>query len=75
MPYSENGPSNLFTFLISAIISLGSLEEVVFMLQVNRSDLGFTSPPSFTALLQELLKEGLFNIEITKIEYSQYSRK
>jgi hypothetical protein len=45
------------TFLISAIISLGSLEEVVFMLQVNRSDLGFTSPPSFTALLQELLTD------------------
>jgi hypothetical protein len=27
------------------------------MLQVNRSDLGFTSPPSFTALLQELLTD------------------
>ena len=45
------------------------------MLQVNRSDLGFTSPPSFTALLQELLKEGLFNIEIPKIEYSKILKK
>lgn len=44
-----------FTFFISAIISLGSLDDVVFMLQVNRKDRGFTSVPSFTALLQESL--------------------
>ena len=39
------------TFLISAMISFGSLDEVVFMLHVNRNDLGLTSVPSFTALL------------------------
>ena len=46
------------TFLISAMISLGSLEDVVFMLHVKRSERGFTSPgmpptpPSLTALLK-----------------------
>ena len=39
------------TFFISAMISLGSLDEVVFMLHVNLKDLGLTSVPSFTALL------------------------
>ena len=42
----------MVTFLISAMISLGSLEEVVFMLQVNLSERGLISPLSFTGLLQ-----------------------
>ncbi len=40
------------TFLISDIISLGSLDEVVFMLQVNLNDRGLISPLSLTALLK-----------------------
>ena len=41
----------LGTFLISAMISLGSLLDVVFMLQVKRSERGLTSPLSLTAWL------------------------
>ena len=40
------------TFLISAMISFGSLDDVVFMLQVKRSDRGLISPLSFTTLLK-----------------------
>ena len=40
IPYPS--PPLLLTFLISAIISFGSLDDVVFMLHVNRRDLGFT---------------------------------
>lgn len=40
------------TFLISAMISFGSLDDVVFMLQVKRNDRGLISPLSFTTLLQ-----------------------
>jgi hypothetical protein len=39
------------------MISLGSLDEVVFMLHVNLKDLGLTSVPSFTALLTDLFPE------------------
>jgi hypothetical protein len=47
----------VLTFLISAMISFGSLEDVVFMLQVNRSDLGLISPPaSLTALWEQKRK-------------------
>ena len=74
MELSENLLPNLFhnlppqtvslylplTFLISAMISLGSLEDVVFILHVKRRERGFTSPgipptlpPSLTALLKE----------------------
>ena len=42
------------TFLISDIISFGSLEDVVFMLQVNLRDRGLISPLSLTALLKFL---------------------
>ena len=45
------------TFFISAMISFGSLDEVVFMLHVNLKDLGLTSVPSFTALLLRKKKE------------------
>lgn len=41
------------TFLISVIISLGSRDDVVFMLHVNLSDRGFTCS-SLTALLQNI---------------------
>ncbi len=42
----------VLTFLISAMISFGSLEDVVFMLQVNLKERGLISPLSFTALLK-----------------------
>jgi hypothetical protein len=41
------------------MISLGSLDEVVFMLHVNRNDLGLISPLSLTALLQSYQKFNL----------------
>ena len=44
---------SLVTFLISDMISFGSLDEVVFMLQVNLKDLGLISPLSLTALLRK----------------------
>ena len=42
------------TFFISAMISLGSLELVVFIDQVNRRERGLTSPDSLTTLLMVL---------------------
>ena len=51
------------TFLISDIISLGSLDEVVFMLQVNLNDRGLISPLSLTALLkiEKKVEKKVFN--------------
>ena len=42
----------MFTFLISAMISFGSLEDVVFILHVNRNDRGLISPLSLTTFLR-----------------------
>ena len=53
------------TFFISAMISLGSLDEVVFMLHVNLKDLGLTSVPSFTALLFQKKERKKKKITIT----------
>ncbi len=52
----------IHTFLISAMISLGSLDEVVFMLQVKRRERGFTSALSFTTLLREIKTVNLIKI-------------
>ena len=41
----------IVTFLISAMISFGSLDDVVFILQVKRNDRGLISPFSLTILL------------------------
>lgn len=43
------------TFFISAMISFGSLELVVFMDQVNLSDLGLTSPDDSLTTLEDTL--------------------
>ena len=50
-----NLPTINLTFFISAMISFGSLELVVFMDQVNLSDLGLTSPEDSLTTLEDTL--------------------
>ena len=59
--YSELSPP---TFFISAIISLGSLELVVFIDQVNLRDLGLTSLDSLTTLETLVLPPGVMDLSI-----------
>ncbi len=53
------------------MISLGSLDEVVFMLQVKRRERGFTSALSFTTLLRK--QKRLINNNVF-VENGLYSR-
>jgi len=46
------------TFLISAMISLGSRAEVVFMLQVKRRDLGLICSSVGTGPLKRYIKDN-----------------
>ena len=67
---------NKRTFFISAMLSFGSLDEVVFMLHVNLKDLGLTSVPSFTALLlrkkRTKKKENYYHVEYSTNDLISY---
>ena len=56
----------MFTFLISAMISFGSLEDVVFILHVNRNDRGLISPLSLTTFLRN--RENNNCVFVNKLE-------
>ena len=59
----------MFTFLISAMISFGSLDDVVFILHVNRNDRGLISPLSLTTFLCNRKKYLLRNCHYVRIDF------